>query len=94
MAYKSEIQWTHSTWNPVTGCTKVSSGCDNCYAERFAERFRGTPGHPFEVGFDLTLRYERLTPASFVEAPPNDLRQFYERPLPQRRPWGIRRPCV
>ena len=61
MAYKSAIQWTHSTWNPVTGCTKVSSGCDNCYAERFAERFRGTPGHPFEVGFDLTLRYERLT---------------------------------
>ena len=61
MAYKSAIQWTHSTWNPVTGCTKVSTGCDNCYAERFAERFRGTPGHPFETGFDLTLRHERLT---------------------------------
>ena len=60
MAEKSAIEWTDSTWNPVTGCTKVSRGCDNCYAERFAERFRGVPGHPFEVGFDLTLREERL----------------------------------
>ena len=60
MADKSAIEWTDSTWNPVTGCTKVSRGCDNCYAERFAERFRGVPGHPFEVGFDLTLREERL----------------------------------
>ena len=60
MADKSAIEWTDSTWNPVTGCTKVSRGCDNCYAERFAERFRGVEGHPFEMGFDLTLREERL----------------------------------
>ena len=60
MATKSMIEWTESTWNPVTGCTKVSSGCDNCYAERFSERFRGVVGHPFEVGFDLTLRPERI----------------------------------
>lgn len=60
MAEKSMIEWTESTWNPVTGCTKVSSGCDHCYAERFSERFRGVAGHPFEVGFDLTLRPERL----------------------------------
>jgi protein gp37 len=44
----------------VTGCTKISAGCDNCYAERFSERFRGVAGHPFEHGFDLTLRPERL----------------------------------
>ena len=61
MAYKSAIEWTEATWNPVTGCTKVTRGCDNCYAERLAERFRGTPGHPFENGFDLTLRPERLS---------------------------------
>ena len=61
MASKSAIEWTDATWNPVTGCTKVSRGCDNCYAERLAERFRGTPGHPFETGFDLTLRPERLS---------------------------------
>ncbi|HVO01623.1 MAG TPA: phage Gp37/Gp68 family protein [Candidatus Cybelea sp.] len=60
MAGSTTIEWTDATWNPVTGCTKISAGCDNCYAERFAERFRGTPGHPFETGFDLTLRPERL----------------------------------
>lgn len=60
MADRSSIEWTDATWNPVTGCTKISPGCDHCYAERFAERFRGVAGHPFEAGFDLTLRPERL----------------------------------
>jgi protein gp37 len=60
MSDGSQIEWTDATWNPVTGCTKVSSGCDNCYASRFSERFRGVAGHPFEAGFDLTLRPERL----------------------------------
>jgi len=45
----------------VTGCTKITAGCDNCYAERFSERWRGIAGHPFENGFDLTLRPERIT---------------------------------
>jgi protein gp37 len=44
----------------VTGCTQISPGCAHCYAKTFAERFRGVPGHPYEVGFDLTLRPERL----------------------------------
>ena len=61
LADKSAIEWTNATWNPVTGCTKISAGCDNCYAERFSERFRGVPGHPFEHGFDLTLRASRLS---------------------------------
>lgn len=60
MALGSQIEWTEATWNPVTGCTKISPGCDHCYAARFSERFRGVPGHPFEPGFDLTLRPERL----------------------------------
>jgi protein gp37 len=60
MAANSDIEWTDATWNPVTGCTKISAGCDHCYAERFSERFRGVKGHPFETGFDLTLRPERL----------------------------------
>ncbi|MCJ2075395.1 phage Gp37/Gp68 family protein [Methylobacterium sp. E-016] len=60
MADATSIEWTDATWNPVTGCTKISAGCDNCYAERFSERFRGVPGHPFETGFDLTLRPARL----------------------------------
>ena len=60
MAIQSSIEWTDATWNPVTGCTKVGPGCDHCYAERFAERFRGVKGHPFEFGFDLILKPERL----------------------------------
>ena len=60
MADNSTIEWTDATWNPVTGCTKIGPGCDHCYAERFAERFRGVSGHPYERGFDLTLRPERL----------------------------------
>lgn len=60
MADSTAIEWTDATWNPVTGCTQISAGCDHCYAARFAERFRGTRGHPFETGFDLTLRAERL----------------------------------
>ena len=60
MSASSDIEWTEATWNPVTGCTKVGPGCAHCYAETFAERFRGVPGHPYAVGFDLTLRPERL----------------------------------
>jgi len=60
MAQPSSIEWTEATWNPVTGCSKVSPGCAHCYAETFAERFRGVPGHPYERGFDLQLRPERL----------------------------------
>jgi protein gp37 len=60
MVQATRIEWTDATWNPVTGCTKISAGCDNCYAERFSERFRGVNGHPFEMGFDLTLRPDRL----------------------------------
>lgn len=60
MADGSTIEWTDATWNPVTGCTKITRGCDNCYAARFSERFRDVPGHPFSTGFDLTLRPERL----------------------------------
>ena len=60
MADKSEIEWTDATWNPVTGCTEVSPGCDHCYARTLAERFRGVPNHPYEQGFDLRLWPTRL----------------------------------
>jgi len=60
MADHSKIEWTDATWNPVTGCTKISPGCKHCYALTFAERFRGVPGHPFEQGFDLRLWPDRL----------------------------------
>lgn len=62
MSQHSQIEWTDATWNPVRGCTKVSPGCAHCYAETFAERFRGVPGHPYEQGFDL-----RLIPGKLAE---------------------------
>lgn len=61
------IEWTHvpgykgETWNPVRGCTKISPGCKHCYAETFAKRWRGIPGHPYEQGFDLRLVPEKLS---------------------------------
>ncbi|MDM3894779.1 DUF5131 family protein [Mycobacterium intracellulare] len=58
MADKTGIEWTEATWNPVTGCDKVSPGCDHCYAESIAHRFDGTPAYP--NGFAVTLRPERL----------------------------------
>jgi len=66
MSDRSAIEWTDATWNPVRGCSKVSPGCKFCYAEVFAERFRGVPGHPFEQGFDLRLVPQKLNePASW-----------------------------
>jgi len=60
MSIESTIEWTDATWNPVRGCTKISPGCKHCYAETFAERFRGVKGHPYEQGFDLRLVPEKL----------------------------------
>jgi len=60
MAERSTIEWTDATWNPVRGCTKISPGCKHCYAETFAERFRGVKDHPYEQGFDLRLVPEKL----------------------------------
>ncbi len=60
MSQNSSIEWTDATWNPVRGCTKISPGCKHCYAETFAERFRGVKGHPYEQGFDLRLVPEKL----------------------------------
>jgi protein gp37 len=61
MSATSKIEWTDSTWNPVRGCTKISPGCKHCYAEAFAERFRGVKGHPYQQGFDLRLVPEKLS---------------------------------
>ncbi len=60
MAERSSIEWTDATWNPVRGCSKISPGCKHCYAETFAERFRGVKGHPYRQGFDLRLVPEKL----------------------------------
>ncbi|MEO8051003.1 MAG: phage Gp37/Gp68 family protein [Acidobacteriota bacterium] len=60
MSEHSKIEWTEATWNPVRGCLKISPGCKHCYAETFAERFRGVSGHPYEHGFDPRLVPQKL----------------------------------
>lgn len=61
MAEHSSIEWTEATWNPVTGCTKVSPGCDNCYAERLAERLLAMGNPRYRNGFEVTLHEDQLT---------------------------------
>jgi len=60
MAIKSHIEWTESTWNPITGCTKISSGCKNCYAERMANRLKAMGQPNYANGFKLTLQEQSL----------------------------------
>lgn len=69
MSASSSIEWTDATWNPVRGCNKVSTGCKNCYAETFSERWRGVKGHAFEQGFDLRLVPEKLAEPLRWKAP-------------------------
>lgn len=87
MSSTTEIEWTDATWNPVTGCTKLTRGCDLCYAERFSERFRGTPNHPFENGFDLTLRPERVRQPLTWRAPKrifvNSMSDLFHKDVPR-----------
>ena len=60
MAHKSQIEWTESTWNPVTGCTKISDGCKNCYAERLANRLKAMGQKNYRNGFALTLQEQAV----------------------------------
>ncbi len=57
---KSSIEWTESTWNPLTGCNKISPGCKHCYAERMAKRLKGMGVAKYQNGFQLTLHEESL----------------------------------
>ena len=61
MATNSSIEWTEQTWNPTTGCTKISSGCKNCYAETMAKRLQAMGAHGYENGFNLSILPERLS---------------------------------
>jgi protein gp37 len=92
VADKSSIEWTDATWNPATGCTKVSPGCDHCYAERIVERFKGKGA--FEHGRHPQLHPERLdAAAALAEAAPG-VRQLDVRPVPRQGPGRVHRPRV
>lgn len=88
MAERSAIEWTDATWNPVTGCTKVSPGCTHCYAETFAERWRGIVGHPYEQGFELRLWPNRLDVPHRWKAPRrifvNSMSDLFHEGVPDR----------
>src|SRR5947199_42934 len=88
----SPIERTDATWNPVRGCTKISPGCAHCYAETFAERFRGVPGHPYERGFDRRARARETRRPAALEEAPDDLRQLHERPVPRGCAGRLRAP--
>jgi protein gp37 len=97
MGSRSSIEWTESTWNPVTGCTKVSPGCKHCYAERMALRLRAMGQPNYVNGFKLTthehmlelpLRWKKPQ-MIFVEKATDGLCQFDERPFPRGRTAGI-----
>ena len=60
MSTQSRIEWTELTWNPTVGCTKVSPGCKNCYAETMARRLQAMGVNGYENGFQLSLMPERL----------------------------------
>jgi protein gp37 len=87
MAQMTNIEWTDATWNPVTGCTKVGPGCDHCYAERFAERWRGIPGHPYQQGFDLRLWPDRLEQPMYWRKPRlifvNSMSDLFHKAIPR-----------
>ena len=87
MSEHSEIEWTDATWNPVRGCTKITPGCDHCYAETFAERFRGVKGHPYEQGFDLRLVPEKLAEPLRWKTPKmifvNSMSDLFHRDVPE-----------
>ena len=86
MSEYSKIEWTESTWNPVTGCKKISPACENCYAEAFANRFRGVKGHPYQQGFRVRIWPERLEASTWMERAKEDFCQFYVRLISRRNP--------
>lgn len=87
MSSLTKIEWTDATWNPVRGCSKISPGCKHCYAERFAERFRGVTGHPFEQGFDLRMVPEKLAEPLRWKSPKmifvNSMSDLFHKGIPQ-----------
>jgi protein gp37 len=87
MSDHSRIEWTDATWNPIRGCTKISPGCAHCYAETFAERFRGVNGHPYEQGFDLRLVPQKLADPLRWRAPKmvfvNSMSDLFHQDVPE-----------
>jgi len=89
VAANSHIEWTEATWNPVTGCTKISAGCKNCYAERLSMRLQLMGNERYQNGFRLTLHKRRRRSAKIMEERARDFRKFNERSFPPGCPARI-----
>ncbi len=90
---KSSIEWTEETWNPVTGCDKVSPGCDNCYAERLANRLHAMGNPRYENGFKLTLHHDKLTEPLKWRSPRvifvNSMSDLFHPEVPESFIWSL-----
>jgi len=90
---KSSIEWTEETWNPVTGCDKVSPGCDNCYAERLATRLHAMGNPRYENGFRVTLHPDKLTEPLRWKAPRtifvNSMSDLFHPEVPEPFIWSL-----
>src|SRR3970040_1197422 len=98
MADKSRIEWTDATWNPVTGCTKISPGCKYCYAERLAARLQAMGNARYRAGFDVTLHPDLLTLPLTWKRPRrifvNSMSDLFHEAVPEefiRRVFGVMR---
>jgi protein gp37 len=93
MSNKSTIEWTEQTWNPTTGCTKVSSGCQNCYAETMARRLKAIGVKGYENGFKLTLQPDRLLEPLYRKKPTiyfvNSMSDLFHEEIPDKYIWNI-----
>ena len=87
MATRSSIEWTESTWNPVTGCTKISPGCKHCYAERMALRLKAMGQHRYRNGFGVTLQPDALDEPTRWRKPRvvfvNSMSDLFHRDVPE-----------
>ncbi len=83
---KSKIEWTESTWNPVSGCNKISRGCDNCYAERMAKRLQAMGTRGYENGFEVTLQKHNLEKPLMMKKPQmifvNSMSDIFHKDIP------------
>ena len=78
MSTQSSIEWTETTWNPVTGCKKISDGCKHCYAERMATRLQAMGVEKYRNGFDLTLHESVIGRATQMEKTAARVRELDE----------------
>ena len=83
MSDQTSIEWTDATWNPVTGCHKISPGCKNCYAARLAPRLQAMGNPRYNNGFDVSLHHDLIDLPKKWTKPRKVFRELNERPLPR-----------